>query len=104
MASRAGPIQSPMQSTAEEIRQGIDRLAKRLEEVRAFEPTSVVEQDNIPHVLALAAAVDDSLIRTFGPDTLDYRRYSDAGYLITDLFQLCVRGSDLTGSRVTKQK
>ncbi len=78
--SRARPIQPPVRLTQEEIRQGIDRLAKRLEEVNAFEPTSVAEQTNVPHVEALAAAVDDSLVRTFGADTLDYRRYSDAGF------------------------
>jgi predicted nucleotide-binding protein len=78
--SRARPIQAPAVATPEEIRQGIDRLTKRLGEVRAFDPTSVVEQNNIPDVEALAAAVDEALIRTFGADTLDYRRYSDAGY------------------------
>jgi predicted nucleotide-binding protein len=78
--SRARPIQPPARLTQEEIRQGVDRLAKRLEEVNAFEPTSVAEQANIPHVEALAAAVDESLVRTFGADTLDYRRYSDAGF------------------------
>ncbi len=55
-------------------------VAERLEEVNAFEPTSVAEQRNVPHVEALAAAVDESLVRTFGADTLDYRRYSDAGF------------------------
>jgi hypothetical protein len=78
--SRARPIQPPVRSTQEEIQRGIQRLAKRLEEVNAFEPTSVSEQSNIPHVEALAAAIDESLVRTFGADTLDYRRYSDAGF------------------------
>jgi predicted nucleotide-binding protein len=77
--SRARPVQAPAQVTPEEIRLGID-LTKRLEEVRAFDPASVVEQNSIPHVEALGAAVDESLIRTFGADTLDYRRYSDAGF------------------------
>ena len=45
----------------------------------AFEPTSVTD-NNIPHVEALSAAVDEALIRTFGADTLDYKRYSDAAY------------------------
>jgi predicted nucleotide-binding protein len=78
--SRARPIQSLPQATPEELRLGIDRLTKRLGEVSAFDPTSVTEQNNIPQVEALSAAVDDSLIRTFGADTLDYRRYSDAAY------------------------
>jgi hypothetical protein len=75
--SRTRPLQPPPQATAEEIRQGIVRLKKRLDEVSAFEPTSVTEQNNIPHVEALSAAVDEALIRTFGADTLDYKRYSE---------------------------
>jgi hypothetical protein len=82
MARRSSP--SPLvrstDLTPEDVQQGIDRLSKRLDEVRAFEPTSVTEQNNIPHVAALSAAVDEALVRTFGADTLDYRRYSDASY------------------------
>lgn len=89
--SRTRSIQAPVQSTPEEIRQGIDRLVKRLEEVRAFDPTSVVEQNNIPHVEALGAAVDESLILTFGADTLDYRRYSDAGFFAMALSTMRTR-------------
>jgi len=66
--------------TAEETRQGIVRLRKRLDEMNAFEPTSVTEQNNIPQLEALAAAVDEALIRTFGADSLDYKRYSDAAF------------------------
>jgi len=62
----------------EQMRQGIDRLRKRLEDVKKFDPTGVIEQYNIPHVEALAASVDEALVRTFGSDTLDYHRYSDA--------------------------
>jgi predicted nucleotide-binding protein len=62
------------------MRQGIDRLNKCLARIRAFEPTSVTDQHNIPHVAALSAAVDDALVRTFGADTLDYKRYCDAAY------------------------
>jgi len=68
------------QLTPDEMQQGINRLQKRLEEVDAFDPTSVIEQFNIPHVEALAASIDDALIRTFGADTLDYKRYSDATF------------------------
>jgi hypothetical protein len=57
--SRALPVRAPAQMTPEEIRRSIDRLTKRLEEVRAVDPTSVVEQNSIPHVEALAAAVDN---------------------------------------------
>jgi predicted nucleotide-binding protein len=89
--SRTHPTQPPPQPTPEEIRQGIARLRKRLEEVNAFEPTSVIEQNNIPHVEALAAAVDESLIRTFGADTLDYKRYSDACFFYNGPFNYAHR-------------
>ena len=81
--SRARPLQSPPIMTPEEMRQGIARLKKRLEAAKAFDPASVTEQNNIPHVEALSAAVDEALIRTFGAETLDYKRYSDAASLTT---------------------
>jgi hypothetical protein len=74
----APPPPQPANFTIEQLRQGIDRLQKRLDEVRKFEPTSVTEQYNIPHVEALAASVDEALVRTFGAGTLDYNRYSEA--------------------------
>ncbi len=64
----------------QELQQGIDRLTKRLGDVEALDPTTVIEQHNIPHIEALAASVDEALVRTFGADTLDYKRYSDAAY------------------------
>jgi predicted nucleotide-binding protein len=70
----------PAHLTPEQMRQGIDRLQKRLAEVSAFDPKSVVEQYNIPHVEALAASVDEALVRTFGAGSLDYNRYSDAAH------------------------
>jgi predicted nucleotide-binding protein len=89
--SRSRPLQPPPQVTAAEIQQGIVRLKKRLDEVSAFEPTSVTEQNNIPHVEALAAAVDEALIRTFGADTLDYKRYSDAAFFDNGPFNYAYR-------------
>src|SRR3979411_81921 len=77
--SSSQPQAQLAQLTLVAMQQGIDRLRKRVDEVRAFEPTSVTEQNNIPHVRALAASVDDALVRTFGSDTLDYKLYNDAG-------------------------
>jgi predicted nucleotide-binding protein len=78
--SSSQPQAQLAQLTLVAMQQGIDRLRKRVDEVRAFEPTSVTEQNNIPHVRALGASVNDALVRTFGSDTLDYKRYRDAGY------------------------
>jgi predicted nucleotide-binding protein len=81
MARRtAPPLPQSVNLTVEQMRQGIDRLQRRLDEVTKFEPTSVTEQCNIPHVEALAASVDEALVRTFGANTLDYKRYEAAAF------------------------
>ena len=56
--SRSQPVQPQPQVTPEELRQGVGRLGKCLDKVKAFHPTSVTEQNNIPHVEALGAMVD----------------------------------------------
>ena len=68
----------PAQLTAGDMRAGIERLQRRLAEAKQFEPQSVTEQYNIPHVAKLNAAVADALARTFGNDSLEYERYGDA--------------------------
>jgi predicted nucleotide-binding protein len=55
-------------------------LEKRLEDVKGFDPAGVTDQYDIPHVDALAASIDEALVRTFGADTLDYKRYLDAAH------------------------
>jgi hypothetical protein len=72
MARTAAPLTpQPAHLTPQEMQGGIDRLRKRIEAVNNFDPTSVTDQYNLPHVKALAASIDDALVRTFGPDTLD---------------------------------
>jgi predicted nucleotide-binding protein len=66
--------------SSEEMRSGITRLRRRIDEVKKFDPTSIAEQYNIPEITALSAAIDDSLIRTFHADTVEYNRYKDASY------------------------
>jgi predicted nucleotide-binding protein len=78
--TRSRALQPTEQMTQDAMRQGIARLTKRLDEVRAFDPATVTKQNEIPQVEALAASVDEALVRTFGADTLDYKRYSDAAY------------------------
>jgi CAP12/Pycsar effector protein, TIR domain len=76
MARRPPPaVSRTAELTPDQMKAGIERLTKRLEEARKFEPTSVTEQYNIPNVQRLSAAIDESLVRTFGADTLDYKRY-----------------------------
>jgi uncharacterized protein (TIGR02391 family) len=65
----------PAELTPAQLQAGIERVGKLVERVRQFDPQSVIEQHNIPHVHQLSAAIDDALIRTFGPSTLEYDRY-----------------------------
>jgi len=72
------PAPQPAVLTPDQIRQGIERLTKRLEAVKQFDPASVRERFKSPELTALRASVGEALARTFGPDTLDYQRYSPA--------------------------
>jgi hypothetical protein len=69
------PPKQPAQLDRKQLSMGIDRLTKVLDRVRNFEPQSVTEQFNIPHVEQLGAAIDDALVRTFGKDSIEYDRY-----------------------------
>ncbi len=82
MAKRASPTppKQVAQLSPEQMQAGIDRLQRLLERVRQFDPQSVTDQFEIPHVEQLTAAIDDGLVRTFGPDTLEYERYKHAAY------------------------
>ena len=72
------PPKQAAQLTPQQMIAGIARLKRRREEVERFDPVSVTDQHNTPALDALEAAVDDTLVRTFGADTLDYDRYNCA--------------------------
>jgi hypothetical protein len=72
------PPKQAAQLTPQQMTAGIARLKRRREEVERFDPLSVTDQHNTPALDALEAAVDDTLVRTFGADTLDYDRYKYA--------------------------
>ena len=79
MVRRPTPItKRQAELSPEQMRSGIERLTKRLDEVRQFDPTSITEQFNIPHVERLSAAIDESLVSTFGADSADFDRYRAA--------------------------
>jgi predicted nucleotide-binding protein len=79
MTRRPTPItKRQAELSPDQLRTGIERLTKRLEEIRQFDPASVTEQFNIPHVERLSAAIDESLVRTFGADSADFDRYRAA--------------------------
>jgi predicted nucleotide-binding protein len=68
----------PAQLTPQQMKSGIARLKKCLEDVNRFEARSVTDQHNAPELDALVASIDEALVRTFGADTLDYERYEFA--------------------------
>jgi predicted nucleotide-binding protein len=62
------------------MRQGIDRLRRRIVDLEAFEPTSVNERW-APQTRAIETAVEETLARVFGNGTPDYQRYDSAASL-----------------------
>lgn len=68
----------PKEMTAIELKAGVVRMAKRLDEVRKFEPGRVSQQFGDPEVERIRASVEEGLQRTFGAGTPDYIRYHAA--------------------------
>lgn len=60
--------------------QSIARLKRRLEVLRAWDPTSVKERFKSATLDGISAAIDDSLTQTFGAGTVEYNRYHPATY------------------------
>jgi predicted nucleotide-binding protein len=70
----------PRALTADQIRQGIDRLKKRISELEAFDPASVQDRWS-PATHAIDTAIEETLAKVFGDDTPAYNRYSSAARL-----------------------
>jgi predicted nucleotide-binding protein len=79
--SNQPPPKQPANLSPQQITAGIERLAKRFEELQQFDPTSVTDQYDNPALDRLSASIDDALVRTFGVDTVEYDRYRHAKYL-----------------------
>lgn len=57
----------------------IPRLKKRIDELRNFTPSAINSSDEASQITTpLRASIDDTLVRTFGENTLEYNRYSGA--------------------------
>lgn len=80
MARRSSTSSQPRQAelTPEKIRQGIRRLERRIDEVTAFDSNTIKSDEDTTIADALAASVEGALVQTFGPDTVEYRRYAGA--------------------------
>jgi predicted nucleotide-binding protein len=83
MARRPAQPSSPpppapkKQLTVTEMQRGIERLRERIAEIEAFDVTSMTAT-HPPAITGLQVAVKDTLVRIFGEDTADFRRFSNA--------------------------
>jgi predicted nucleotide-binding protein len=64
--------------TPNQMRQGISRFEKSIEQVEAFDPQTIQTYQDTLKAEALSALVDSALVQTFGEDTAEYRRYMNA--------------------------
>jgi hypothetical protein len=70
------------QLTPDALQQAIDRLQRRLDEVRRIDPASVIDPFHLPVGLkVLSSEIEKALVQAFGTGTLDYKRYSAAAVL-----------------------
>jgi predicted nucleotide-binding protein len=80
MARKPSAPPQPQILTADQIRQGIDRLRKRISELEAFDPASVQDRWS-PETHAIDTAIEETLAKVFGEGTQAYNRYSSASRL-----------------------
>ena len=66
--------------TVDQMKRGIIRLQKRIDDLEAFNPNSVRER-GAPEVKALQTAIDETLTAVFGHKTVEYNRYQRAAVL-----------------------
>ena len=79
MAVRPPPSPPPRaELTPYRMRQGISRLERCIAMIEAFDPQTIQTPHDTSKAYELSASVDGVLVQTFGDDTADYRRYSDA--------------------------
>jgi predicted nucleotide-binding protein len=84
MASRRpaapAPVALKLQLPPAAIQKGIERLGKRIDELRTFDLTTVPSGDS-PELTALSAAIKDTLERSFGENTSAFKRFEPAASL-----------------------
>ena len=73
---RKNKVQEPRKAelTVEQMQAAIPRLRKRVEELMAIDVETIQERGEI-RFQALLHRIDDTLVETFGSDTIEYDRY-----------------------------
>lgn len=84
--------------TETHLRQSIERLRKRLDTLKAWNPESVRKRFHSPELDALSASIDEALARTFGSHSDDYNRYQSAFYF--NQGSISLGGGDIPLSRL----
>lgn len=80
MARRPPSPPARAQLTPEQIRAGIARINRRIEELEQFDPTKV-QKRWAPEVKALQTAIEETLAAVFGEGSEQFRRYRPAAAL-----------------------
>jgi predicted nucleotide-binding protein len=81
MVRRPTPTPEPPTLTIEQKRRRVERLKGCIQDLRDFDPQKVQKRYQIPEVMALEAAIEETLSAAFGHDTPAYRRYCRAASL-----------------------
>ena len=68
------------QLTPEQIKNGIKKIQKRIEDLENFNPQTIQECSS-PEVEAIEISIDEALSTTFGHNTIEYNRYRGASHL-----------------------
>lgn len=70
----------PANLTADQMRVGIERLGRRIAELKSFDVAGITKRAE-PSVIALETSIEETLERVFGAGTLEMRRYRFAANL-----------------------
>lgn len=79
--------------TPEQMRNGIRRIQKRVEELEQFDPSKLTKRW-APETQALQTAIDETLANVFGHGTVEYNRYNSAARLDNGGISAYVNGWD----------
>jgi uncharacterized protein (TIGR02391 family) len=69
------PTEDEPDLSAGELRSAISKLKRRIVQLNDFDPDSIGQMRSDPKVLALSAAIDETLTQIFGHRTPAYKRY-----------------------------
>ncbi|MFJ5295624.1 TIR domain-containing protein [Pseudomonas sp. NPDC088368] len=73
-----GNVATKLQLSPSAIKRGIERLKERITELASFDASEISDEGDAPKLLALSAAIEDTLVRCFGENTSAYYRFSPA--------------------------